>query len=162
MKGSKLTFFVDTWMRIKVSRFAACLKGKLPYMICLKKGIKLTKVSRFYEQHGKRTQAIAASLTSIHEVMMLAGVAHITVSPPLLYELSKTPASGWEGDVGSVFKSVSSETQDIDGAGVEDKKAWRLTFSRDQDGKSQAKLNDAIKLFSEKQDALEDLVGSRL
>ncbi|KAI3334159.1 transaldolase [Ustulina deusta] len=128
------------------------------------KGFEVCGLSqRFYEQHGKHTQAIAASLISIHEVMMLAGVAHITVSPPLLYELSKTPASGWKGDVGSVFKSASSDTQDnIDGDGVEDENAWRLTFSRDQDGKSQAKLNDAIKLFSEKQDALEDLVGSRL
>ncbi|KAI1429209.1 transaldolase [Xylaria sp. FL1777] len=116
----------------------------------------------FYKRNEQRTQVMAASLISIHEVMMLAGVAHITVSLPLLHELSKTAASSWEGDVGSVFKTVSSETQDIESASAGDEKTWRLTFSRDQGGKSEEKLNDAIKLFSEKQDALEDFVGTQL
>ncbi|KAI0509370.1 putative transaldolase [Xylaria bambusicola] len=117
---------------------------------------------RFYGKHGQRTQVLAASLTSIQEVMMLAGVAHITVSPPLLYELSKTPANTWKGDVGSVFKTASSEAQDIDAVNTEDESTWRLAFSKDKDGKSETKLNDAISLFTDKQDALESLIASYL
>ncbi|KAI0466969.1 putative transaldolase [Xylaria cf. heliscus] len=113
---------------------------------------------RFYKKQGKRTQVIAASLISIDEIMMLAGADHITVAPSLLYELSKTPAGSWKGAIGSVFKTKYSEAQDTHNDNIEDEKAWRLAFSRDQDGKSEARLNDAIKLFSEKQDALEDIV----
>lgn len=89
---------------------------------------------------------------------MLAGVDHITVAPSLLHELSQTPADTWKGAVGSVFKTEYPEAQDVDGASIEDEKAWRLAFGRDQGGKSEASLNDAIKLFTQKQDALEDLV----
>ncbi|KAJ3551548.1 hypothetical protein NPX13_g11334 [Xylaria arbuscula] len=115
---------------------------------------------RFYETRGQRTQVLAASLTSIEEVMMLSGVAHITVSPPLLYELSETSAETWEGDTGAAFKTAPAEVQDVDAASARDEAAWRLTFSKDKDGKSEAKLKDAVQLFSEKQDALEALVAS--
>ncbi|KAI1273987.1 transaldolase [Xylaria sp. FL0933] len=127
------------------------------------KGFQIASLSqKFYKEHGQRTQIIAASLVSIQEVMMLAGAAHITVSPPLLYELSKTPAGSWEGEVGSVFKNVPSELPGLDEACVQDEKSWRLAFSKDQGGKSEAKLNDAIKLFGQKQDALEELAASYL
>ena len=94
--------------------------------------------------------------------MMLAGVVHITVSPPLLYELSRIPADTWQGDVGSAFKATPLEVQDADAASAEDEAAWRLAFSKDKDGKSEAKLKDAVQLFSEKQDALESLIASYL
>ncbi|KAI0437715.1 transaldolase [Xylaria telfairii] len=113
---------------------------------------------RFRQKHEQRTQVIAASLISIDEVMMLAGVDHITVAPPLLHELSQTPADTWKGAVGSVFKTEYPEAQDADDASIEDEKAWRMAFGGDQGGKSEASLNDAIKLFTQKQDALEDLV----
>ncbi|TRX98055.1 hypothetical protein FHL15_001265 [Xylaria flabelliformis] len=117
---------------------------------------------RFYKKHGQRTQVIVASLISIDEIMILAGADHITVPPSLLHELSTTPADSWKGAVGSVFKTEYSEAQEVDGAGSEDEKTWRLAFSRDEGGKSEARLNDAIKLFSQKQDALEDLVRLHL
>ncbi|KAI0544035.1 transaldolase [Xylaria curta] len=117
---------------------------------------------RFYKKHGQRTQVIVASLISIDEIMMLAGADHITVSPSLLHELSKTPADSWKGAVGSVFKTEYSEAQEVDDFGPEDEKTWRLAFGRDEGGKSEARLNDAIKLFSQKQDALEDLVSLHL
>ncbi|KAI1737874.1 putative transaldolase [Xylaria scruposa] len=116
----------------------------------------------FYKKHGHHTQVIVASLISIDEIMMLAGADHITVPPSLLHELAKTPADSWKGAVGSVFKTEYSEAQEVDGAGPEDEGAWRLAFGRDEGGKSEARLNDAIKLFSQKQDALEDLVNMHL
>ncbi|KAI1303496.1 transaldolase [Xylaria venustula] len=127
------------------------------------KGFQVGSVSQsYYKNQRKRTQVMAASLTSIHEVMVLAGVAHITVSPKLLYELAETPAHLWKGDVGSVFSDATSELNNTDDSIVADENVWRLAFSKDQGGKSQAKLNDAIQLFSEKQDALEGLAGLRL
>ncbi|KAJ8114103.1 hypothetical protein ONZ43_g4987 [Nemania bipapillata] len=115
---------------------------------------------RLYQTQAQGTQVVAASLTSIHEVMMLAGINHITVSPLLLQELDKTPADSWEGAIGSVFENTSSEAEDVDHGSIEEEAAWRLAFSMDQGGRSEAKLNDAIKLFSEKQESLENLVRS--
>ncbi|KAI0965459.1 transaldolase [Xylaria arbuscula] len=127
------------------------------------KGFQVGSVSQsYYKNRGHRTEVLAASLTSIQEVMMLAGVAHVTVLPKLLYELAETPAHSWKGDVGSVFSNASSEAQIVDGTIADDETTWRLAFSKDQGGKSQAKLNDAITLFSEKQDALEELAELRL
>ncbi|KAI0893598.1 putative transaldolase [Annulohypoxylon nitens] len=114
---------------------------------------------RYYEKTGSKTQVLPASLTSIQEVMKLAGVHHITVAPHLLSELAKTPANSWEGDVGSVLKAGKEEVFGDYGGIVENESAWRLAFTRSQEGKSEGKIIQAINIFCDKQDALEGLVG---
>lgn len=91
--------------------------------------------------------------------MKLAGVHHITVAPHLLSELAKTPANSWEGDVGSVLKAGKEEVFGDYGGIVENESAWRLAFTRSQEGKSEGKIIQAINIFCDKQDALEGLVG---
>jgi transaldolase len=112
----------------------------------------------YYEKIGAKTQVLPASLTSIQEVMMLAGVHHITVSPPLLVKLAETPANPWEGDTGSVFKGKGEQTFNDYSKILEDEGAWRLAFTRSQGGKSEGKNIQAINIFSEKQEGLEGLV----
>lgn len=46
----------------------------------------------YYKRHGHRTQVMPASLTSVKEVMALAGADHITVAPHLLQKLHDTIA----------------------------------------------------------------------
>lgn len=88
---------------------------------------------------------------------MLAGVHHITVSPPLLTKLAETPGNPWEGDTGSVFKDKTEKTFDDYSKILEDESAWRLAFTRSQDGKSEGKNIQAINIFCEKQEGLEEL-----
>ncbi|OAA73680.1 transaldolase [Cordyceps fumosorosea ARSEF 2679] len=61
------------------------------------------ETQRYYENIQANTQLLAASLTSVEEVMQLAGVHHITVSPPLLRELASTPADLWQSYCLNVF-----------------------------------------------------------
>ncbi|KAI0380312.1 putative transaldolase [Hypomontagnella monticulosa] len=112
---------------------------------------------KYYEKIGSKTQVLPASLTSIQEVMKLAGAHHITVAPHLLTKLAETPADPWEGETGSVFKDRTEEgSADYSGI-LEDESAWRLAFTRSQEGKAEVKNIQAINIFCEKQDALEAL-----
>ncbi|KAI1393050.1 putative transaldolase [Hypoxylon trugodes] len=112
---------------------------------------------RYYGKIGSKTKVLPASLTSIQEVMMLAGVHHITVAPHLLTKLAETPANPWEGDTGSVIQNQSQEEfSDYNGI-IEDESAWRLAFTRSQEGKAEVKIIQAINIFCDKQDALEGL-----
>ncbi|KAI6082276.1 putative transaldolase [Hypoxylon rubiginosum] len=112
---------------------------------------------RYYGKIGSKTQVLPASLTSIQEVMNLAGVHHITVAPHLLTKLAETPANPWEGDTGSVFKGDKEEELGDYSKILEDESAWRLAFTRSQDGKAEGKIIQAINIFCDKQDGLEDL-----
>ncbi|KAI0144439.1 transaldolase [Xylariaceae sp. FL1272] len=112
---------------------------------------------RYYKHIGSTTKVLPASLTSVQEVMKLAGASHITVSPPLLKQLAETPANSWEGDVGSVFKgNFEGLFPDFSGI-VDDQSSWRLAFTRHQSGTAEGKIIQAINIFNDKQDGLEDL-----
>lgn len=90
--------------------------------------------------------------------MKLAGVHHITVAPPLLIKLSETPANPWEGDTGSVFKADKAGETFGDYSNIlEDESAWRLAFTRSLDGKAEGKIVQAINIFCQKQEGLEEL-----
>ncbi|KAI1206975.1 putative transaldolase [Annulohypoxylon truncatum] len=113
---------------------------------------------RYYEKIGSKTQVLPASLTSIQEVMKLSGVHHITVAPHLLTQLAETPADPWDGEIGSVLKGGKEEVLGDYGSIVENESAWRLAFTRSQDGKSEGKIIQAINIFCDKQEGLEGLV----
>ena len=89
--------------------------------------------------------------------MMLAGVDHITISPPLLKELASIPAESFNGDVGSVFKTPSLVDEALQYQ-LSDESAWRLSFTRSGGGTSENKIIQAINTFSDMQDQLEALV----
>ncbi|KAK0387438.1 hypothetical protein NLU13_5750 [Sarocladium strictum] len=116
------------------------------------------QIRRLYEKNGSKTVITVASLTSITEIMQLAGSDHITISPPLLAQLSQTPADSFDkADVGSVFeKSRKAEGDSVDS--IETEAAWRYAFSRDDNGEREVKMVRAINIFCNKQNDLEDLV----
>lgn len=118
-------------------------------------------MQRYYQSIKARTQVLPASLTSIDEVMVLAGVDHITVSPPLLAELAVTPAESYKGAVGSVLKAAEADDAPLPSryeAILENESAWRLAFTRSERGKSEGKIIQAVNIFYEMQVALEELV----
>ncbi|KFA72789.1 hypothetical protein S40288_06380 [Stachybotrys chartarum IBT 40288] len=115
----------------------------------------------YYLAHKHRTQVLAASLTSVEQVMQLAGIQHITVAPKLLQELSERDASSLPGEVGAYFAegpdAKSWETRDY-AALVRDESKWRLAFARSGFGASEGKIVQAINYFSDFQEKLEELV----
>ncbi|KAI5917910.1 transaldolase [Camillea tinctor] len=116
---------------------------------------------RYYEQIKSKTQVLPASLTSIQEVMKLAGAHHITVSPPLLTKLAETPANPWEGDTGSVFSDGAEEKFGSYESILEEESKWRLAFTLSLGGKAEGKIIQAINIFCEKQDGLEALARQK-
>lgn len=95
---------------------------------------------------------------------MLAGVDHITISPSLLAELAATPADSYKGQMGYVLKAAEgkeSPAAKCYEAIVEDESAWRLAFTRSEQGKSEGKIVQAVNIFSEMQEGLEALVKSQ-
>lgn len=99
-----------------------------------------------------------ASLTSTKEVMALVGSHNITVSPPLLLELASTLATSYSWDASSVEEAGKEEEVDVDfDSIVHDESTWRLAFTRREGGLAEGKLIQAINIFCEKQEALEEL-----
>jgi hypothetical protein len=112
-----------------------------------------------------RTQVLAASLTSIEQVMQLAGIRHITISPPLLATLAASPAADWPGaaSIGDVIKNVAAaaaapERQAQLEALVNDESGWRMAFTRAGAGAAETKLVQALNIFVDMQEKLEEIV----
>lgn len=114
-------------------------------------------------KHACRTQVLAASLTSVDEVMQLAGIQHITISPKLLGELAARDASSWNGQLGGYFAQGPADskwdTTDYKTI-IGDESTWRLAFTRSGFGTSEEKIIQAINYFSDFQEKIEELVLS--
>ncbi|KAL0929659.1 Transaldolase 2 [Colletotrichum truncatum] len=112
----------------------------------------------YYIEKKAKTQVMAASLTSVAEVVRLAGIQHVTVSPHLLQGLATQPASTWPEEIGGYFAAGPDKAWDADfGAALQDESEWRIAFTRSGNGKFEEKLIQAINIFSDKQDSLEEL-----
>ncbi|KAJ4164209.1 hypothetical protein LMH87_005893 [Akanthomyces muscarius] len=122
----------------------------------------------YYTRINAKTRILAASLTSIDDVMRLAGVQHITVSPSLLRELATTPADGWKSSAPSVFTNSGKVslnkryTRDDFNDILRNESGWRLAFARSGFGSSHGKIIQAINYFSDFQDKLESMVVNYL
>ncbi|KAK4187485.1 hypothetical protein QBC35DRAFT_233195 [Podospora australis] len=119
--------------------------------------------SRISKQTNSRTpEVVAASLTSIDEIMQLAGIRHITISPPLLAQLENTPAAGWTDATVGLATRFSDYVSDISlaelGSIVHDEARWRMAVTRSENGLSESKLVQALNIFADMQDRLEGLV----
>ncbi|CAG8950085.1 hypothetical protein HYFRA_00008319 [Hymenoscyphus fraxineus] len=115
--------------------------------------------------NNTRTQVLPASLTHIDEVLALAGVHHITISPALLLELSQTGVE--ENKVASLFSGNAHvegfETGEgrggVYGVSKEGEERWEREFKEADGGEGGRKLGDAIRIFCEMQGKLEELMG---
>lgn len=117
-------------------------------------------MQRYYESRSLKTRVMPASLTSVEEVMQLAGAHHITVPPNLLTELAITPGEGWKGKdtIGRALKEASVPSEKAYETIVGDEAAWRLAFTRSAEGRNEGKIIQAINIFSDVQDRLEEMV----
>ncbi|KAI9149113.1 Transaldolase [Paramyrothecium foliicola] len=114
----------------------------------------------YYLSQGHRTLVLAASLTSVDEVMQLAGIQHITISPGLLQELANRDATTLSGKLGEYFGNGpdnSSWKTEYYGELVQNESQWRLAFTRSGFGTSEGKIVQAIDYFSDFQEKIEEL-----
>jgi transaldolase len=112
----------------------------------------------YYEKIGSKTRVLAASLTSVQEVMMLVGVHQITITPPILAGLAGVLADEWDSQSdGAAFRDTREETIQDYSRILEDQASWNLAFTRALGGIPAAKIAQAISIFCDKQDALEEL-----
>ncbi|UKZ49221.1 hypothetical protein TrVGV298_003465 [Trichoderma virens] len=116
----------------------------------------------YYNANNHRTRVLAASLTSVEEVLQLAGVNHITISPILLHALSRLDVSTTTKKLGQYFTdepAVDSLDSKKYANILHDESAWKLAFTRSGFGTSEGKIIQAINYFSDFQEKLEELAG---
>ncbi|QQK43093.1 Transaldolase [Penicillium digitatum] len=108
-------------------------------------------IQNYYKSINSRTQVLPASLTSVEEIFLLAGVDHLTISPGLLTELTQPFA----GNVKSLFDieaTLPIPARNV--SFINDPGNYQITFVRDQGGASPVKLTEAINIFCDAQDKL--------
>ncbi|KAJ5775529.1 uncharacterized protein N7511_000540 [Penicillium nucicola] len=112
-------------------------------------------VQKYYKSINASTQVLPASLTSVDEIYFLAGVDHLTIAPHLLSQLTQP----YSGNVNSLFDVAP--TLPIPAKGVSflnDPSSYQITFARDLGGASQIKLTEAVNIFCDFQDKLEQIM----
>ncbi|KAK0736025.1 hypothetical protein B0T21DRAFT_366149 [Apiosordaria backusii] len=123
--------------------------------------------SRLGIQRGSpiKTEVMAASFTSVEEVMQLAGIRNLTVSPGLLEVLAATKVEGWMGATVGLAERFVADQLDVDRVGrIErlvregDEAGWRMAFTRCEEGASEGRLVQALNIFADVQDRLEEVV----
>lgn len=121
------------------------------------------QIHALYMYMQSSTEIMAASFTSVQDVMDLAGTRHIIVSQRLLYELRSINADTWYGQLGAYFARAPAgdhwETRDWRPLMVSKESAWKLAFARSGFGRNEAKTIQAINYLCDFQDQLEQLVA---
>ncbi|KAI5246549.1 transaldolase [Aureobasidium subglaciale] len=124
------------------------------------KGFALTRsCQNFYTRISSRTLVMPASLTSVEECLQVSGAHHITISPPLLAALAATPAPASSAPL--FFDEKVQGEEENDQAlmeGVKEEASYRIRYTRLKNGAAEKKLVDAINIFADCQDGIEELV----
>ncbi|KAH0111982.1 transaldolase, partial [Aureobasidium melanogenum] len=124
------------------------------------KGFALTRSCQsLYSRLNSKTLVMPASLTSVEECLKVSGAHHITISPPLLAALASTPTSASSSP--HFFDQVVEGEDKEDAALLETvtrEDSYRIRYTRCKNGAAEKKLVDAINIFSDCQDATEELV----
>ena len=112
-------------------------KGDAPlFQICI-------QAQKYYKQYELATKVLVASLTSVDEIMVLAGVDHITIAPKLLHELasSETNPSNFADNKPGIeqFKAARDPTLPRISY-ADDEAAFRMAMTREANGASEGKL----------------------
>jgi transaldolase len=101
-----------------------------------------------------------ASLTSVEECLQVGGAHHITISPPLLAALAATPAPSPSAPL--FFDEVVDQAEALGDKAlmdlVKDEAKYRIAYTRLKNGAAEKKIVDAINIFADCQDGIEELV----
>jgi transaldolase len=123
------------------------------------KGFALTRsCQNFYSRINSKTLVMPASLTSVEECLQVSGANHITISPPLLAALAATPAptSSTPLFFDEIVDEAEGDAQLLEL--VKDEAKYRIRYTRLKNGAAEKKIVDAINIFADCQDGIEELV----
>lgn len=93
----------------------------------------------YFQKHGyTRTLTLPASLVAVSECMSMAGIAHITISPPLLKALNTTDAEELSSkpelislfDKKDIVEKVARDVPDQPLNLIDDEERFRILFTR--------------------------------
>lgn len=97
-----------------------------------------------------------ASLTSIQECMSLAGADYLTIGPHLLQKLHETPTGL---DTGTEYSSVFDKEPVVgERLSFKNGEEFRIAMTRSGRGLNERKLSEAINVFCDFQEKLEDFM----
>lgn len=115
--------------------------------------VSVTRIYRYYKQHGYPTEIMGASFRNTGEILELAGCDLLTISPNLLAELQDSQET--------VTRKLDPATaRDADLPKVSfDEKAFR--FALNEDAMATEKTAEGIRLFSADVAKLEELIAKR-
>ena len=85
------------------------------------------------------TIVLPASLTSVEEIVKLAGIDHITIAPKLLQELASTDASSFPNLPSESPKRLSAN-EGLEKMDSDDEQGFMTALKGDQNGINEAKL----------------------
>lgn len=115
--------------------------------------LSVTEIYHYYKHFGYKTEVMGASFRNTGEILELAGCDLLTISPPLLEELQKTP--------GAVTRKLAPGAA---AGGLQkvsfDEKGFRWAFNENQ--MATEKLSDGIRLFAADTAKLEKFVAQKL
>ncbi|MCJ1258511.1 hypothetical protein MMC24_006344 [Lignoscripta atroalba] len=118
------------------------------------------KAQQYYEQHSYATRVKACSLISVDEIMQLAGVSALTLTPTLLQALS----DAHEPEAKVLDRSLFNKTPNVEerpvqrASFVNDESKFRTAFARSEGGKGQVKTKQAIDIFCDYQKMAEAMM----
>ncbi|KAJ5442042.1 Aldolase-type TIM barrel [Penicillium cf. griseofulvum] len=102
-------------------------------------------IQKYYQSIDSATQVLPASLTSVEEIFLLAGVDRLTIAPGLLTQLTQPYAANVKSllDIGPTLPVPAPGFSFINDPGL-----YQITFARDLGGASHIKLTEfACKMF---------------
>jgi len=118
--------------------------------------ISVTKIFNYYKQHGYKTIVMGASFRNTGEILALAGVDFLTISPNLLEELKGSSAPVPKKLDASKASAVPLPKVSY----VDNEPEFRWALLQDQ--MAFDKLHEGIKKFAEDGDTLKQLLKSKL
>ncbi|ACR67887.1 transaldolase [Edwardsiella ictaluri] len=114
--------------------------------------ISVTEIYNYYKQHGYETVVMGASFRNVGEILELAGCDRLTISPPLLKELSES--------TGNVERKLADQGE-IKARPARMSEA-EFYWQHNQDPMAVEKLADGIRKFAVDQGKLESMIGALL
>lgn len=96
-------------------------------------------IQEYYKSINSPTKVLPASLTSVEEIFLLAGVDHLTISPVLLKQLTR-PYAGKDKSLFDIEATLPIPERDV--SFINDPGNYQITFTRDLGGANQIKLTE--------------------
>ena len=117
--------------------------------------VSVSGIYYYYKKHGYKTVVMGASFRNVNEILQLAGVDYLTISPALLEELGKLPSTAVQKKLDSTQAAQKSgEKLELD----EKKFRWMLNG----DACATEKLAEGIRKFAEDIEKLEVMLKKQI